>query len=157
MTLGVGDLGASAVPEDSLVTHALGSCVAVVVRDRRRGVCGLAHVVVPSSPPTSNAVPKAGYYAPTAVAAVLEAGHQLGIQRDALEVVLVGGATAVDGLTGFDIGRRNLLAVRKALWSRGIVPIAEDVEGTMSRTVSVLVESGEVRVSNPMFGVWTLA
>lgn len=154
MTLGVGDLGASAAAGDVLVTHALGSCVAVIVRDRNSQVCGLAHVVVPGNPPPSNAVQKPAYYAPTAISNLLDSVSRLGGRSS--EILLVGGATVVDGLTSFDVGRRNVLAVRRALWARGIVPCAEDVEGTLSRTVNVEVSTGVVSVHNPTAGRWLL-
>lgn len=155
MTLGLGDIGVSGHVGDMLVTHALGSCVAVLVRDRRHDVCGLVHVVLPTRPPAGSA-PKVGYYAPTAVPALLEAVKSVGGHLGWSQVLLVGGAAVVDGLQSFDLGRRNVLAVRKALWSVGIVPFAEDVEGTVSRTVSIEVGTGAVQIRNPEVGTWSI-
>lgn len=155
LMLGLGDLAVSAERGDTLVTTGLGSCVAVVVVDR--GVSGVAHIVVPHAPPAANAVPKVAYYAPTGVTALLSAARQLGARLGAgAQVALVGGAAVVDGLTSFDIGRRNLLAVRRALWMAGIAPSVEEVDGTDSRSVSVDAHTGEVRVRTPSQGEWTL-
>ncbi|MEQ1502593.1 MAG: chemotaxis protein CheD [Myxococcota bacterium] len=157
MTVAVGELSGSREAGDTLIAHALGSCVAVIVRDRAHGACAVAHVVVPGPPPPVGAVGLPAYYASVGVPAVLDAlgrlGGHLGLPPD---VVLIGGASLVDGLAGFNVGRRNVLAVRRALWAVGIVPIAEDVEGTLSRTVTVDVATGAIRVRNPSLGTWSV-
>ena len=56
----------------------------------------------------------------------------------------------------FDIGRRNVLAVKKQLWQMGTGPVAEDIEGHISRTVTVDVSSGTIELSSPAKGKWTL-
>ena len=45
----MGELAASAVAGDVLVSLGLGSCIGLALLDRRVGVAGLAHVVLPSS------------------------------------------------------------------------------------------------------------
>jgi chemotaxis protein CheD len=54
------------------------------------------------------------------------------------------------------IGKRNILAVKKILWGYGLAPLAEDVGGSISRTVSVSVKTGEVTLSSPARGQWNL-
>ena len=48
----------------------------------------------------------------------------------------------------FDIGKRNVLAIKKYLWRKQLGIIAEDVGGDISRTLSVSVGGGTVRVSS---------
>ena len=55
----------------------------------------------------------------------------------------------------FDIGKRNVLAIKKALWKRQLGTIAEDTGGEISRTVSIQVSTGELVLSNSQ-GQWTL-
>ena len=45
----MGELAASAVADDVLVSLGLGSCIGLALMDRRLGVAGLAHVVLPVS------------------------------------------------------------------------------------------------------------
>ena len=45
----MGELAASAVAGDVLVSLGLGSCIGLALLDRRLGVAGLAHVVLPES------------------------------------------------------------------------------------------------------------
>ena len=48
----------------------------------------------------------------------------------------------------FDIGKRNVLAVKKFLWQNQLGTIAEEVGGSVSRTVSFSVADGKVLVSS---------
>ena len=69
---------------------------------------------------------------------------------------IVGGASVVNGMNSFDIGKRNILAVRKLLWRDGLAPRAEDTGGELSRTVRVDVACPEVTITNPEHGTWTV-
>lgn len=71
-------------------------------------------------------------------------------------VKLAGGASVMGINDTFNIGRRNLQTVRWILAGYGLKVIAEDVEGTISRTVSVLVNTGEVILSSPGRPDWKL-
>ena len=42
----------------------------------------------------------------------------------------------------FNIGKRNQLAVRKALWKAGLLTLSEDLGGQGSRTVRLNLETG---------------
>jgi len=156
IVLGIGDLGVSADVGDILITHALGSCVAVVARCRHTGAWGMIHIALPSSASGSPSTLPA-YYADQGVPALLRWMMQVGAHtREGLEVTLVGGASVIDGLDSFGIGKRNVLAARKVLWQHGLAATAEDVGGEISRTVQVTVGRPEVRVTNPVRGTWLL-
>jgi len=66
-----------------------------------------------------------------------------------LIVKLVGGAAVLEASSSFDIGRRNLLAIKKMLWARRLGAVAEDVGGNISRTVEVTVAEGRVHIYSP--------
>lgn len=156
IVLGIGDLAASGDPGDTLVTHALGSCVAVVARCRHTGAWGMIHVALPASASGSQSALPA-YYADLGVPALLRSMVAVGAHtREGLEITLVGGASVIDGLDSFGIGKRNVLAARKILWQHGLAATAEDVGGEISRTVQVTVGRPEVRVTNPVRGTWLL-
>lgn len=136
---GLGELHASATRGDELLVYGLGSCVGIVAHDVQGGAWALGHVVLPGPEPVDTPRGKPAYYADTGVTAVLGSLQRLLHRAPLVEVALFGGATAVDGLNAFDIGRRNVLAVRRALWQRGLVPTVEDVGGTASRTLHIVV------------------
>jgi len=158
IVIGVGDLAASKTPGAILKTFALGSCVAVILLDRRTRSVGLVHVALPHS----NISPergrdKPGYFADTGITALLATMRELGATSPpAMIVKLAGGATVMDPNNTFNIGKRNVLAVKKVLWGLGMGPRAEDVGGNICRTVSVSVDNGTVTLSSHVKGEWQL-
>lgn len=146
---GLGEVVFSGDPQDELVAFGLGSCVGLVARDLRYSAWVLGHVVLPGPEPANSPPDKPAWYAERGVETVLGMLQRLVGGPARAEVEIFGGAVAVGGLTSFEIGRRNVLAVRKALWRRGLVPVREDVEGEESRTVSVHLAHNRVHVRRP--------
>ena len=142
----MGELAASAAPEDELVSMGLGSCVGVALVDRDRAVAGLAHVMLPAANAAYSAPAK---FADRAVPALLASAERLGGCRERLVAVLAGGAQMFEGasagIAGMDLGARNEAAVRAALADAGIPVRAAATGGGRGRTVRVRV--GEARVS----------
>jgi len=157
LILGVGDLGASKDPGVVIKTFALGSCVAVILYNPATRAAGMVHVALPDSkinPEKTRERP--GYFADTGIPILLREMAGLGGRSDGRRIIvkLIGGAAIMDKNDVFNIGKRNLLAIRKLLWVHGLGAIAEDVGGNHSRTVSVKVDSGAVLVSCPGRGQW---
>jgi len=158
--VGVGGLAASKTAGDTIKTFALGSCVAVIMlHPPTRGV-GMVHVALPdSSIANGNADSRPGYFADTGIPALLKEMAALGCvgpSNRSLLVKLVGGAKVMDPNNVFTIGKRNVLAVKKVLWSLGMGPLAEDVGGNFSRTVSVSIDTGQITISSPGKEDWQL-
>ena len=145
--IGVGEIAASRNPDEVLVTS-LGSCVAVIVL--APGICaaGMAHVALPSSDINiEQSVNKPGYYADTGIQKLLEEMDRLhGGKRGRLLVKLVGGANIMDPNNAFDIGKRNVLAIKKILWENRLGVLVEDIGEDISRNVRVHVGTGKVTV-----------
>ncbi len=155
--VGVGDLAASADPEAVLKTMALGSCVAVLVLAPRQRAMGLLHVQLPDSkinPDKAKAQPAA--FADTGVPALLNAMGRFGCRTSELVIKLAGGAQIMDPNNTFDIGKRNILATKKALWAHRLGAIAEDLGGTITRTVTMNLATGHVVLSCPGKDDWLL-
>ncbi len=147
--VGIGELGVSANRENTIKTFALGSCVAVLAYDRMNKVAGLMHVALPdSSINPAKAQEKPAYFADTGMTAFLQELELAAAARTFLTVRLVGGSSIMDDQHRFDIGKRNVLAIRKLLWKYGLGTIAEDVGGSISRTVSLSVSTGDVVVTS---------
>jgi len=154
--VGIGDIGASKAHDDTIVTMALGSCVAVIAHDPRTGVTGMAHVALPGNPRDKNRLQPVGYYADTAVPALIKAMERNGGPRRGrgLTIKLIGGAAILDTMGSFNIGKRNVLAIKRALWRYGLGPIAEDVGGAISRTVRLQVGHPAATISTPGRPKW---
>lgn len=156
--VGIGEVGVSTNPDDIIKTMALGSCLAVIFLARKPRMVGLAHVALPdSSIGSSRSESLPGYFADKAVPYLISTFKKSGIfGPPKLTIKLAGGATIMDPNGVFNIGKRNILAVRKVLWKNRLGAIVEDLGNNFSRTVSVEVGSGKVFVSSPEKGVWEI-
>lgn len=131
-----------------LSIHGLGSCVAVFVYDRQAGVGGLAHILLPAPP--AGAIERAGRYATTAVAAIVEESIRLGAQRSALLAKVTGGAR----MFTFDaespratVGDKNVGAVLLALQELGIGVAGADTGGERGRTIVADLSTGTLTIT----------
>ena len=155
--LGIGDFGASNTSGSTVKTFALGSCVAVIFLDPKNRAVGMVHIALPdSSINEAKARERPGYFVDLGVPLLLKEMARYGspVNGRGLVVKLVGGASIMDHNDTFNIGKRNVLAIKKILWTHGMGAVAEDVGGNHSRTVTVAVDSGKVTVTCPGRGQW---
>ena len=143
----MGELAISNTPGDVLVSLGLGSCIGLALVDRRAGVAGLAHIVLPaaSGTPKPEAMNK---FADHAVPALVDGMVDRGASRVFMQASLVGGASmfAATGAKTLEVGQRNAAAVRELVVGRRVPVVAEAVGGSRGRTVKVDVTSGTVSV-----------
>ncbi|MBI5544576.1 MAG: chemotaxis protein CheD [Deltaproteobacteria bacterium] len=157
--VGIGGIGVVRGPEDVLKTMALGSCVAIMLLDPVRRIVGMDHVALPdSSIDPAQARERPGHFADTGLPALLAEMGKAGFVGDgrSLIVKLAGGAAVIEAGASFDIGRRNVLAIKKLLWARRMGAVAEDIGGNISRTVEVSVSEGRVHIHSPGRGSWEI-
>lgn len=145
ITVGIGDAHVSNDPADLIVTHALGSCIAVAIHDSAAGVAGLLHFLLPDSKSSAHkAMTHPCMFADTGIPALFHAAYARGAQKSRLSVRVVGGAQVLDPQGVFNIGKQNYMACRKILWAAGVLIAAEEVGGNISRTVRLAVDSGRL-------------
>lgn len=157
--LGIGDTRASADPEDVLRTLGLGSCVAIIFLDTTARVAGMAHVALPEARTCpERAAHRPGYCADTAIPHLLRKMRNAGASPSIRDytVKLVGGAHILDPNRAFDLGHRNVLAIRRILWQHGTGPLAEDLGGDFSRSVEVRLSDGAVLITSPGRTTWAI-
>ena len=148
--VGIGDCMVSNDPSEVIVTHALGSCIAVLVHDSMAKVSGLLHYMLPESnldPDKARARPC--IFADTGIPILFQSAYQLGAAKSRMVVTAVGGAQMLDDNGTFNIGKRNYLAMRKIFWKAGVIVQREEIGGNISRTVSIEVETGRVLMRSP--------
>ncbi len=145
VVVGIGEYAVSADPEATLVTYALGSCIAVAIFDPVSRIGGLLHYMLPdSSLDQEKAIQRPGMFADTGIPLLFQKAYQLGAVRSRIEVAVMGGAQVMDASETFNIGKRNHLALRKIFWKAGILVRSEDVGGTQSRTVRLELSNGRI-------------
>ena len=155
--IGIGELKVSNVAGDVLRSYGLGSCIGLVVLAPRQRTVGMLHVALPESKINLQlAKDQPGMFADTGIPVLLQEMERLGCSIGDMVIKIAGGASVMDPGATFEIGKRNILAVKKTLWRYRLGPVAEDVGDVISRTMSVSVDTGIVTVSSPRKGEWDI-
>jgi len=143
VVVGISDCAFSTDPSASLITYALGSCIAVAAYDPLTRAGGLLHIMLPeSSLNPEKAAQNPWMFADTAVPRLFAQLARRGADRGRCLVRLAGGAQVMDREGIFNIGKRNLLAIRKMLWKEGVLVAGEAVGGQAARTVRLCLATG---------------
>jgi chemotaxis protein CheD len=139
----MGELAVSSAPGHVLVSLGLGSCIGLALIDRKMGIAGLAHVVLPQS--QGHAQSTSRKFADHAVPELVSELEAAGARKVRLEAVLVGGASmfAVSS-SSLEVGQRNEGAVRELLKTMRIPVRATATGGSKGRTIRVDVATGTV-------------
>ena len=149
----IGDYRVSAHAEDTLITYALGSCIAVIILDKQTGVGGLLHVLLPDS--RLDEVKARGnpfMFADTGIPLLLQKAYELGACKQNLRVAVAGGARV--GITSeyFQVGKLNIAATRETLERAGVPIHFQSVGGSSARTVKLHVGSGRMAIQQTQIG-----
>ncbi len=155
--IGIGDYGATNKPDELLKTMALGSCVGIIILEPKSRTIGLAHIALSDSNINkAMAIKQPGRFADTAIPALLNLMEKESNTKSGYIIKLAGGAQVARMKDTFNIGKRNILAIKKILWQMRLAPIAEDLGGQISRTVTVEVNTGKVLIHSPGRPDWTI-
>jgi chemotaxis protein CheD len=150
INVGIGELAVSKTQGEIIKTFGLGSCVAIIVLEPKVRAVGLIHIALPDSTinPEKGAK-QPGYFADTGIPYLISEMVKLGghSKGQGLIIKLIGGAQVMDPNQRFNIGKRNILAIKKILWSYNLAVVAEETGGNISRTVDVNVGTGRVTIS----------
>jgi chemotaxis protein CheD len=129
-------------PGTVLIVSALGSCVAVVVQDRRRRTGGIAHVMLPGKAAPSKTEVR-HRYAEDSVSELLERLCESGSEIGDLTVCVAGGANVLERQDD-TICSRNIASVTGILEEKGLDIAASSLGGTLRRRVRLDIERGQV-------------
>lgn len=148
-TVGIAEMKVARGADDLIITHALGSCLGITAYDPTARVGGLLHAMLPQgSLNTEKAVENPYMFVDTGLPRLFEACYRQGAIKNRLVITVSGGA-AMKSVGGggddfFQIGKRNIVMLRKTLWNEGILLKASDVGGDVARTLTLDISSGEV-------------
>lgn len=157
LVVGVGDLQVSGNPDDSIVTYSLGSCVGVCIYDPVAHVGGILHYMLPESKISPGKAASNPYmFADTGIPALFKKAYALGALKGRITVRVAGGAQILDAAGLFNIGKRNILELRKILWQNGVTLGHSEVGGTVNRTITLEVATGEIALKTSGQGVTRL-
>jgi len=143
----ISDAKVSGNPESVLVTYSLGSCIGVALFDAVAHVGGMLHYQLPDSKMDAAKAERQPFmFADTGMAILIRKLMSMGAGAKRLQVRVAGGAAMANGPQGFDIGKRNYLAIRKVLWKHGLFIDGEDVGGNAPRNMSLFISDGTVTI-----------
>ena len=134
---------------DEMITTVLGSCVAACIRERRMGLGGMNHFMLPGDETTRDRwqhspVNVMARYGTVAMERLINAILAQGGERRNLEIKLFGGGRVLD--IGTDIGKLNIDFARTYLAKEGFRVAAEDLGGVHPRKIMYFPGSGRVFV-----------
>ena len=145
IVVGVADLAASRDDQASIVTYALGSCLGLMIHDPVARVGAMLHVMLPdSSIDASKAASNPAMFVDTGVPRLFQEAYRLGAVKERMVVKVVGGAAVQGGVDMFEIGKRNMVALRRILWKNNVMIKSLDVGGSVARTATLNVGDGSV-------------
>jgi chemotaxis protein CheD len=147
--VGIGSLAVSNNPGIILTAYSLGSCLGVTIYDPVCRAGGLLHVMLPqSSINPARAAERPGMFVDTGFAALLRAVYALKAAKHRLLICVAGGAQFLDNSGFFNIGQRNYNCLAQLLIQLGLSIDAQDAGGLVSRTLSLHLRTGEVRLKS---------
>jgi chemotaxis protein CheD len=136
-------------PSTVLTTYSLGSCIGVCMYDPAIKVGSMLHCQLPNSKEHPvRAELKPFMFADTGLKILIDKMLSMGANKKRIKIKIAGGAAMETGPKGFDIGKRNHLAIRKILWKNGMLIDSEDVGGNTPRHLYIDIENGIVTVGS---------
>jgi chemotaxis protein CheD len=144
ITVGVSDMKVSGDMESVIVTYSLGSCIGISIYDQIARVGGILHFMLPESTLDPVKAQKNPFmFADTGIPSLFKAAYQLGAKKQRMKIVVVGGAQTLDQKGFFNIGKRNIMAVKQMFWKNKVMIDYEDVGGNVNRTLRLVVKTGQ--------------
>lgn len=147
INIGIADLNTTKCP-GVLATYALGSCIGICLYDAELKIAGLAHIMLPwSKDAGAGADNNMRRYADTGITELIQKMCAMGAKKYRITAKIAGGAQMFNtNSTVFNIGERNVEAVKKVLATYNIPIIAEETGSNYGRTVFFYSEDGIMEV-----------
>ncbi len=129
--------------QDRIVTFSLGSCIGVTLFDPEKKIGGMIHCMLPSARiDMQKASHKPEMFVDSGLALILQQMFDLGASRKHLIIKMAGAASVLNDNEFFKVGERNYAYARKFFAKNMLNVESEDVLGTVSRTLSLYMDSG---------------
>ncbi len=130
--------------KNRLLMTVLGSCVSACIWDKKRGIGGLNHFMLPGK--ASEDFNKSARYGNYAMEILINHVIQLGAKRQDLVAKVFGGAKVMHSFTSLDIGGDNGTFILDYLHNESIPIHSSDLGGIYPRKIYFFPETGKVMV-----------
>lgn len=148
IVVSISDMKVTNRSHDVLVTHALGSCLGLAAYDPAAGVAGLIHCLLPLARDTPKSAQNPFMYVNTGIPQMMRSMFSRGATRENLILKAAGCGRMMHISNQFDTGANNLAALRKLLAVNEMRLAAEDVGGTIPRTMRLYADTGRLVISS---------
>ncbi len=149
IVVGIADMAVGRKTGDILITHSLGSCLGVMIYDPVAKMGGMVHCMLPLSQiDKKKAQANPFMFVDTGVPKLLVEMLDKGCSKKNLVIKAAGAARVLDNKDLFRIGERNYAVFRKILWKNNLLIDAQDVGGSISRTVYFAVDTGQITLKS---------
>ncbi len=147
LIVGMGEYVVTNSEEDTIRTFALASCVGVTVYSPAKKAAGMLHIVLPAPFGRKDELERPGYFAETGIPLLInQICGKFGCRKEELLIQMYGGAESRMQQDIYNIGKKNIDAVKHALFDMGLTISKADLRGNDSRTISMEVRTGLVEV-----------
>lgn len=148
INIGLGEYAVSTDLNETIITHALGTCVALIIYCPIIKKAAMAHIVLPKrNAHHHNANRRAAYFADDIVQVlVAHFFEDSKCLKNSLQVTMVGGATSKNKSDVFKVGEINVSAVKILLKPFNLPFDDTETLGRYSRTVKIDVSTGKVNI-----------
>lgn len=133
---------------DELITYALGSCCGICLLDPNVRLAAMIHIMLPLNMEAGRT--NTMKYADTGIRETLRQMESRGARKSRITAKVAGGAKmfAVGSGSLGNIGQRNIESVHKMLKAEGIRLVAEDVGGSVARTMYFDPNTGKATIKS---------
>ncbi len=132
--------------QPEIITTVLGSCVSACVRDKRRGIAGMNHFMLPGTYSHDDPLSQSARFGNWAMEVMLNTMFKAGAQREDLEFKIFGGARVIAHMEQTDIGRKNVEFMVDYARLEQFDILAQDTGNIYPRKIQFYTETGKVRV-----------
>ncbi|EKO39387.1 MAG: chemotaxis protein (stimulates methylation of MCP protein) [Solidesulfovibrio magneticus str. Maddingley MBC34] len=148
IVVNISDMKVTNRARDILVTHALGSCLGLAAYDPVAGVAGLIHCLLPLARDNKVPVKNPFMYVNTGIPQMIRTMYGRGATRENLVLKAAGCGRMMHISNQFDTGASNIAALKKLLQVNEMRLSAEDVGGTIPRTMRLFADTGRIVISS---------
>lgn len=133
-----------------MIVTVLGSCIAACIRDRKIGVGGMNHFMLPIQSEhhsdSRSAVNSALCYGNWAMEFLINEILKQGGKKSNLEVKLFGGGKVLASMNNIDVGARNISFALEFIEKEGLSVAAQDLGSDHPRKVLYFPDTGAVKL-----------
>ena len=130
--------------EPAIVSTILGSCVSITIYNKRLMIGGICHALLPKGQASNGT--GTFRYVDSAISYMLQKFETRGIEKDEMEVKLLGGADVLERMDGHtkSVGQQNRETALEIIRKERLNLKVSDVGGSLGRKIYFYTDTGRI-------------